>query len=41
MLTMAERYAQGIVWTDTPAADHAADLVRLKGMLSAWMKGEC
>ena len=41
MLTMAERYAQGIVWTDAPAADHAADLVRLKGMLSAWMKGEC
>ena len=41
MLTMAERYAQGIVWTDAPAADHAADLVRLKGMLSVWMKGEC
>lgn len=40
MLTMAERYAQGIVWTDIPEADHAADLVRLKGMLSAWMKGE-
>lgn len=40
MLTMAERYARGIVWTDTPDADHAADLVRLKGILSAWMKGE-
>ena len=40
MLTMAERYALGIVWTDTPEADHAADLMRLKGMLSAWMKGE-
>lgn len=41
MLTMAERYVQGIVWTDASAADHAADLVRLKVMLSAWMKGEC
>lgn len=40
MLAMAERYAQGIVWTDSPTADHVADLVRLKGLLSAWMKGE-
>ena len=40
MLTMAERYAQGIVWTESPDADHVKDLQRLKGMLSAWMKGE-
>lgn len=40
MLAMAERYAQGIVWTDNSQADHAADLVRLKGLLSGWMKGE-
>ena len=40
MLTMAERYAQGIVWTEHPEADHSFDLLRLKEMLSAWMKGE-
>lgn len=40
MLTMAERYAQGIVWTESPDADHLEDLKRLKGLLSAWMRGE-
>lgn len=40
MLTMAERYAQGVVWTESPQANHADDLLRLKAMLSSWMKGE-
>lgn len=40
MLTMAERYAQGIVWTESAEADHVGDLLCLKRMLSAWMKGK-
>lgn len=40
MLTMAERYALGVVWTETPGADHVDDLLNLKGMLSAWISGE-
>lgn len=40
MLTMAERYAQGLVWTEVPEGAHADDLVQLKNLLLTWMKGE-
>lgn len=40
MLTMAERYAQGLVWTEVPEGAHADDLVQLKKLLLTWMKGE-
>ena len=40
MLTMAERYAQGLVWTEVPKGAHADDLVQLKNLLLTWMKGE-
>lgn len=40
MLTMAERYAQGLVWTEVPEGAHADDLVELKNLLLTWMKGE-
>lgn len=40
MLTMAERYAQGLVWTEVPKGAHADDLVQLKNLLLIWMKGE-
>ena len=40
MLTMAERYAQGIVWTDAPRLTTPLTWFDLR-MLSAWMKGEC
>lgn len=40
MLTMAERYAQGLVWTEVPEGAHADDLVQLKNLLLIWMKGE-
>lgn len=33
MLTMAERYAQGLVWTEVPEGAHADDLVQLKNLL--------
>lgn len=39
MLAMAERYAQGIVWTEGPNNDHCEDLIRLKDALITWMKG--
>ena len=40
MLTMAERYAQGLVWTEVPEGAHADDLMQLKNLLLTWMKGE-
>lgn len=40
MLTMAERYAQGLVWIEVPEGAHADDLVQLKNLLLTWMKGE-
>lgn len=40
MLTMAERYAQGLVWTEVPKGAHADDLVQLKNLLLTWMKSE-
>ncbi|WP_432314448.1 TetR/AcrR family transcriptional regulator [Collinsella aerofaciens] len=40
MLTMAERYAQGLVWTEAPEGAHADDLIQLKNILLNWMKGE-
>lgn len=38
MLSMAERYAQGIVWADTQGTDHCRELVHLKEMLLCWVK---
>ena len=40
MLTMAERYAQGLVWAEAPEGAHADDLMQLKNLLLIWMKGE-
>lgn len=40
MLTMAERYAQGLVWTEVPEGAHADDLMQLKNLLLTWIKGE-
>lgn len=40
MLTMAERYAQGLVWDEVPEGAHADELVQLKNLLLTWMKGE-
>lgn len=40
MLTMAERYAQGLVWAEAPEGAHADDLMQLKNLLLTWMKGE-
>lgn len=36
MLSMAERYAQGIVWADNVRRNHKAELENLKGMLLDW-----
>ena len=40
MLGMAERYAQGVVWADNPAGNHVKELLYLKEMLLAWVKGK-
>ena len=37
MLSMAERYAQGIVWADTQKQDYKAELLYLKEMILNWM----
>jgi len=39
MLTMAERYAIGLVWADNNTTDHTAELQHLKDMLVMWCKG--
>ena len=40
MLGMAERYAQGVVWADNPAGNHVKELLYLKEMMLAWVKGK-
>lgn len=40
MLGMAERYAQGVVWADNPVGNHVKELLYLKEMLLAWVKGK-
>lgn len=40
MLSMAERYAQGIVWADNCREDHTQELLYLKEMLLAWCAGK-
>ena len=40
MLSVAERYAQGIVWADDHKADHTQELIFLKEMLLAWCAGK-
>lgn len=37
MLSMAERYAQGIVWADKPTPQYKPELIYLKEMLLDWM----
>ena len=39
MLGMAERYAQGIVWADNHTGSHVKELLCLKEMMLAWVKG--
>ena len=38
MLSMAERYAQGIVWANTQNSDHCKELIHLKEMILGWVK---
>lgn len=38
--TMAERYAQGLVWLNDPKDDHTQELLHLKEMLLLWCQGE-
>ena len=40
MLSMAERYAQGLVWLNDPKDDHTQELLHLKEMLLLWCQGE-
>ncbi|MGN0793541.1 MAG: TetR/AcrR family transcriptional regulator [Aristaeellaceae bacterium] len=40
MLSVAERYAQGIVWANDHKDDHTQELVFLKEMLLAWCAGK-
>ena len=40
MLSVAERYAQGIVWADDHKEDHTQELTFLKEMLLAWCDGK-
>ena len=40
MLSMAERYAQGLVWLNDPKDDHTQELLHLKEMLLLWCRGE-
>lgn len=40
MLSVAERYAQGIVWANDHKSDHTQELVFLKEMLLAWCAGK-
>ena len=40
MLSMAERYAQGLVWLNDPKDDHTHELLHLKEMLLLWCRGE-
>ena len=38
MLSMAERYAQGIVWANTQNSNHCKELIHLKEMILGWVK---
>ena len=38
MLSMAERYTQGIVWANTQNGNHSKDLIHLKEMILGWVK---
>ena len=38
MLSMAERYAQGIVWANMQNSDHYSELIHLKEMILGWVK---
>lgn len=40
MLSVAERYAQGIVWANDHKTNHTQELVFLKEMLLAWCAGK-
>ena len=40
MLSVAERYAQGIVWADDHKDDHTRELIHLKEMLLMWCSGK-
>ena len=40
MLSVAERYAQGIVWADDHKDDHTRELIHLKEMLLMWCSRE-
>lgn len=40
MLSVAERYAQGIVWADDHKDDHTKELIHLKEMLLMWCSGK-
>lgn len=40
MLSVAERYVQGIVWANDHKADHTQELLFLKEMLLAWCAGK-
>lgn len=41
MLSVAERYAQGIVWADNGKSDHTPELLHLKEMLLLWCTAGC
>lgn len=38
MLSMAERYAQGIVWANMQNSDYYSELIHLKEMILGWVK---
>lgn len=38
MLSMAERYAQGIVWANMQNSNHCRELVHLKAMILGWIQ---
>ena len=40
MLSVAERYAQGLVWADDHREEHTQKLIYLKEMILAWCAGE-
>lgn len=40
MLSVAERYAQGLVWADDREDDHVRELIHLKEMLLMWCSRE-
>ena len=40
MLSVAERYAQGIVWADNHEDDHTQELIYLKEMMLMWLSAK-